>query len=224
MEKNIQKLNQLGLLENNRPTLLYREVYQLYYSMLLQFLNQSLGLTHVEQVLLDATVKPLNQSEKDIYQRMSFLKFFYIRNNLRVECLPEDLLQTLIDRVQTQNNSYDSVMKRLIETTYSDVITDIHSPLGANICYGNLNSLDYFAPNNAVVLGFRNDPDYESDHRDGKWLPMYLQRNSLAKKSQEQVMKLAEEKLSVPLRVISYNEYSKVRDKNSIDDILMPYR
>ena len=216
-ESNFHALQEAGLMNENHLTEMFSKIYEFYSQSLMFYLDKELELSKREEEIENCilSIKPVKDAEKDAYQSLSFLKFFYLRNNLKIERIPKELLTILEDRVRNKQTIFDSTIEDIIKQTVIEVIKNTNYPDGTNINYGPSSSMDYFAPNNAIVLGLRMNPEYEKDTKENPdWFKNYLQKEALLKILREKVMDDAREKLpkDIPLFVIEYHEGSVTKD------------
>ena len=202
------KLKELGFVEGNRVTSMYVQIYELYSSLLLKYLDKLLNLKEKEEQMKNSPmqIQPLKEKDKDAYQSLSPLEFFYVRNDLRLENIPKDYLRILQKRCENKNDQLDAISEQIIQDTYLSVITNSNYKNGTHINYGPTTSTDFFAPNNSIVLGLRRDPEYEKGQGDNpEWTELYLKKE-IVLKALERLIEEAAKKKKIPLEVIIYNE------------------
>ena len=89
----LEKLEELGFIQNGKVTSTYIGIYQLYASLLMEYLDKKLKLREKEEKIKNSPlqIQPLKE-DKDIYQSLSPFEFFFLRNTLRIERLSKDSL------------------------------------------------------------------------------------------------------------------------------------
>lgn len=154
----------------------------------------------------------VQEDEMDKYQYLTknLLKYFYIRNDINVDTLSNDEKQYLINLKNFQDEfELDENIKRFVEQTYKkaifkDVLKDGKK---YSVAYGP-NSSQFFAPNDAIVIGFRYDEFADVGLSDEEWSSLndkqreYL--NDVLKKLQE----YSTQNSDVPVSIIEYDETS----------------
>ena len=215
-ESNITLLREKGLVEGTTVTKLYENIYKYYGLYLLLYLNKKLHLSERENEIQNSILKmkPVKKGEEDSYQSLSSMNFFFIRNNLKIERLSKEDLELLKKRIFQQKQTLDEKTERMIELTYRDVIRNEKYKEGTNINYGPTTSTDFFAPNNSIVLGFRFDPEYETDTKENpNWLETYMKRKTLAQ-ALCHLIEIEAKQQKLPVRVIEYNEETITKNKD----------
>ena len=214
---NLEFLTKLGFYKNGELTNDYYDCYRLYAYFLLSYLNDLLHLTAIEEDAQkgDNPLRPIKREEKDFYQKLSPLNFFYVRNFLKIEKLLSKDIQFLKDRIMSKNFTYDEEAKRVIESSYKEVVKDHEGSDDVMVTYGDFSSGNFFAPNCAIVLGIRISPQFEEDTEDNpNWLEQYCEREDLVSIIINRVEEEAK-KENIVLKVFEYNEES-ARISNTI--------
>ena len=222
-ESSITLMQEKGLVEGVQVTKLFESLYEYYGKYLLLYLDKKLGLSRREQEIKDSALqmKPVKESDKDAYQSLSPLEFFFVRNNLKIERLPEQFIELLKRRVFQQKEELDEKTEQMIELTYRDVIRNEKYKDGTHINYGPTTSTDFFAPNDALVLGFRFDPEYETDTNDNPdWMENYMRKETLAR-ALCRLIRSEAEKQDLPVYVIEYNEATVTKEGLKQDEFQM---
>lgn len=205
----LELLENLGFYKDGQLTDVYHECYQLYNNYLLAYLNEIFFLETIEGAFnkLEYPLKPIKDEDKDDYQKMSLLKFFYIRSFLHIEKLSSKNIDFLKKRVLNKAFSFDKDAKKLIEDSYKKVVKHHVGFDEEIVSYGDFSSGKYFAPNCAIVLGFRYDPQYGDDEDNPQYLEQYCKRKVFADTYINIINKEAEKK-NIPLKVLKFDEYS----------------
>lgn len=207
-----KKLTKLGFVEGTRVTEMYKQIYQLYTSLLLQYLDKLLGLREKEEQIKNSflQLQPIKEEDKDAYQSLSPLEFFYVRNDLKIESITQEYLRLLQKRCENKNYQLDAIAEQIIRDTCMNVVTNTKYKKGTRINYGPSTKDDYFAPNDSIVLGLRRNPEYDKgrEKKDNpEWVEMFFKKEMLM----QALKKLIEEeaaKKGIPLEVIVYDENS----------------
>ena len=219
-ESSVKLLQEKGLAEGVEVSKLFESLYEYYGIYLLQYFDKKLRLSEREKEIQESILqmKPVKEEDKDAYQSLSPMKFFFIRNNLKIERLPQQYIELLKKRVFQQKEELDEKTERMIAETYQTVVRNEKYKDGTHINYGPTTSTDFFAPNDAVVLGFRFDPEYEKDTPENPdWLETYMKRETLAKALCTLVNEEAE-KQGLPVHVIEYNEETVTKSKTQEEE------
>ena len=96
-EVDVEKLKELGFVEGNKVIRAYQDLYQLYTILLTKYVDKRLNLSEREKEIIDHPLhlEPVKEEDQDSYQSLTPLKFFFIRNNLKLERIPKETLQIL---------------------------------------------------------------------------------------------------------------------------------
>lgn len=191
----------------------FRLEYLTYRYFLTEYLIKKLALKEFDEEISNSGLdfSTVKEASMDIYQffSSSILQFFYIRNDLYLNRLTESEKEFLRKRVQNRKVVIDDEILSFIERTYQKVIfKDVfHNGTSCMAFYGPEN-LNFSAPNNAVVVGFRYDEFDMRGLRDEEWQDIYDKQTyflySLLKRMNEEL----KTKLEVPVTVIQYNDFS----------------
>ena len=214
---NLEFLTKLGFYKNGELTNDYYDCYRLYAYFLLSYLNDLLHLTAIEEDAKkgDNPLRPIEREEKDFYQKLSPLNFFYVRNFLKIEKLLSKDIQFLKDRIMSKNFTYDEEAKRMIESSYKEVVKDHEGSDDVIVTYGDFSSGNFFAPNSAIVLGIRFDPQYEDEANDSdEWLKQFAEKKTLVSLFIDMIEKEAENK-NISLKVLEFDENSVKFNNNT---------
>ncbi len=214
---NLEFLTKLGFYKDGKLTNDYYDCYRLYAYFLLSYLNDLLHLTAIEEDAQkgDNPLRPIKREEKDFYQKLSPLNFFYVRNFLKIEKLLSKDIQFLKDRIMSKNFTYDEEAKRMIESSYKEVVKDHEGSDDVIVTYGDFSSGNFFAPNSAIVLGIRFDPQYEDEANDSdEWLKQFAEKKTLVSLFIDMIEKEAENK-NISLKVLEFDENSVKFNNNT---------
>ena len=183
---------------------------------IIKYLKYSFNLDEYEKSMMDNKIKPIEETEMDIYQYLSSneLKYFYIRNNLNIELLDnndKELLLSIKDgSISNEKNSVfiENNYERLIKNQIND---ESHTILGPN-------SSNYIVPVNTLVLGFRYDEYIKRPNQtDEEWSK---EREKIEGNNEllfYYMKKTFENTIHKPIEIIKYDEFS-VNKKDEIED------
>ncbi len=96
-KNNIEKLNKVGLIENNQKNELYNELVQFYKKSIEIYLDKILNLSEIENEFLSKINYPIIPSNEFIkqFEVNSIWKIFYLKNEIFLERLSEEELLNL---------------------------------------------------------------------------------------------------------------------------------
>ncbi|MDD4624569.1 MAG: hypothetical protein PHX40_04285 [Bacilli bacterium] len=194
----------------------YIIMYKACTNLLIKYLKYSFNLDEYEKSMMDNKIKPIEETEMDIYQYLSSneLKYFYIRNNLNIELLDnndKELLLSIKDgSISNEKNSVfiENNYERLIKNQINDESHTISGP----------NSSNYIVPVNTLVLGFRYDEYIKRPNQtDEEWSK---EREKIEGNNEllfYYMKKTFENTIHKPIEIIKYDEFS-VNKKDEIED------
>ena len=187
--------------------------YSLYHNWLLKYLINKLKLKKYDDLFFysDLKFRTISPKNMDIYQYLASndLKYFYLRNNLHLDNLFEEELDFLV-RVSTgKDYDYDDEKEKFVESTYQKVIFDdiLGNNQIVNINYGP-ESGSFFAPNNAIVIGFRYNELYNIGMTDDEWDELHDKQITALNNILNLFDVEAQNALHVPHQIIIFNEFS----------------
>ena len=179
----------------------YFSLQAMYASLLNAYLNLKLGISNIEQKLDSIGCRPTE--DKDQYQLLSNIKYFYVRNNLYIEHLTKEQIQQLID----SNGIFNNETYALIETTFKDIIKTYNFNLDKFTIFYGPSSSNFQRPNDSLVIGYRfaeeDDSLYPSEE---VWYDDYIKRYGFVKDSMPQFEKEWSRILNVETSLIQYDE------------------
>lgn len=191
----------------------YLELYSVYLSMLLKYLDYKCSLKFFDEIILNDEMKfkAISEENMDLYQYScsNLLKYFYIRSNIYIERLSKEEIEFL--KIQNLNfndkNSYQ--IENFICNTLSKVIFETKD--SNEIFYTNYgpDSKNFIKPNNALILGVRFDDYYiREDESQETW----VNNNNIRLSRLIAISEMVEDSLSItlkiPVYVIKYNDFS----------------
>ena len=198
----------------------YLDLYLLYYDLLYKYLISKLELQKYDDMLLNSQniFYQVAIENMDLYQKIGskYLKYFYLRNNLYIERLSKEELDFLNKKLVNNNHDLDNETLTFINNTYQKVILENYQGEVYNINYGP-DSLSFYKPNNALIIGVRFDNYYKSPlESDDEWNNKYNDRLY----ELEIIMKILSrklEKFETLGYVIEYNDFS-IKNLNSNEE------
>ena len=207
-QANIEELKKIDLVENDVVLPIYIDIYRLYSFLFMEYLDRKIQLRKRESEIKNSLfhLQPLNEEEKDFYQLLSPLEFFYIRNHLNIEKIPKKSLQVLIDRCKEKNNELDSIVEGIIQETYLDVITNDQFAKKSSINYALNGTIPLMASNDSIVLGLRRDPEYEKGvGHNPEWVELSIKKDLLLE-ALKQIVEEDAKNNGLKLTVFIFNE------------------
>lgn len=212
---NIKELEKNNWYQNGKLSEEFIILYQMYYKLLEKYIDKALNITEMDQIIKESQFhfKEVDSKEKDIYQTFSEFSYFYLRNTLYIEKLDELELQELKKKISSNDTTLDEDTELLIKNSYEKVITTDNVEKSTMINYGPHNAKEYYAQNNALVLGVRYDPEYDAsrtnpDYDDNLWDENNDKQMCLIRAVINTVNEEAQDKLVVPVKTIEYDENS----------------
>lgn len=217
-DSDFNKLQELGFLINGELTDEYISIYKLYNNYLLHHIDSLIGLSsYIEESMLsrEPTIKPVEKELQDPFQKLSYLNYFFIRNSLKIERLPNDVIQILKERINSGKTQFDEEANKLVMKTIINVIKNETVKDGVFINYGFPYNSDVFAPNNAVVLGMRVDiiSDTEDDEH---FIDNFIKKREKVNKVKSFISDEMNKYYPIPFKLIEYDDSS---DDYSISDV-----
>ncbi len=203
-----------GLAKNQTLTEEYFLAQSLYYHFLEMYLEKKLGLFEQEKKF-PSTCRPVEESEKDIYQSLSNHRYFYIRNTLYVENLLKSEIGILFNHAKDEELTEE--VENLIQSTLTKVITTQKNQEHFITNYGPA-SEPYFAPNDILVLGLRFAEEDDSLYRsEEEWMKDYMNRRAVITNMVESLPQYFSNQLGQDVQVIEY--FSESVKKKSSDEL-----
>ncbi len=216
-----EEFEQIELKENER-TKEFQLEYLTYRYFLTEYLLRKLLLKKFDEEVSNSGLEflPIKENSMDIYQLFSspILQFFYVRNDLYLSRMTEEERNFFKSRIRERNIVIDEEISAFIEKTYQKVIfKDVfHNGSSCMAFYGPEN-LNFSAPNNSIVIGFRYDEFNMNGLSEDDWQSRYDKQSyfsySLLKRMNEEL----KDKLKVPVIVIKYSDFS-IRYRPSYHD------
>lgn len=198
---------------NNKKT--YLEIYSIYRKLFSDYIVDKLHLKNYDFELTNSNMNFVKVAEKDmdIYQNFNkdILNYFYVRNNLYIERLTPSERKILYAKFLNNDYNLDENTKLIIENSYKRVIfEDIHKD--SSSCYINMgpDNIDYYVPNQSIIIGFRYDEFNLNGLSDEEWDNLHDKQLVYLSEFLSKMLKQINNnnKLNLPIQVIKYNEYS----------------
>lgn len=196
----------------------YLNLSTLYRALLNEYIKQ-LGLENYENVIKNSELNfiPVNSSDQDFYQyyNNSNLEYYYIRNNIYIDRLSEYEKKYLQNKLNTHDYSLNDQDINFVSQTLSKLIKEIHdnTPEPFEVNFGPL-STSFFAPNDALVIGFRYDMFNDNGMDEDVFAENYERQREFCLNLNEQLESQLQNKLSIPIKVIEYDEHSIKKNKS----------
>ena len=195
---------------NNDGKQEYLNLYLLYYNLLYKYLIPKLNLKQYDNMLLnsDNIFYQVPLENMDLYQRIgsSYLKYFYLRNNIYIERLTKEELEFLKKKLLSNNTELDKETIVFIENTYQKVMLETPNNI-VNISYGP-DSYNFYKPSNNIIIGVRFDNYYKKENEsDSEWNDKYNDRIYELEIVTKFLAKRLED-FKVPCSIIIYNDFS----------------
>ena len=196
----------------------YLNLSTLYRLLLNEYIKQ-LGLENYENTIKNSELKfiPINASKQDFYQyyNNSNLAYYYIRNNIYINRLNEKEKEYLQKKLNSHDYSLNNQDINFISQTLCKVIKEVHDntsePFDVN--FGPL-STNFFAPNNALVIGFRYDMFNDNGMDEDTFVDNYEKKREFCLSLNEQLEIEIQNRLQIPVKVIEYDENSIKKNQN----------
>ena len=198
----------------------YIKLYNLYRSLLTEYIIDTLELKKYDEKILKSNLnfKQTNKEEMDSYQYFSSeeLKYLYIRNNIYIEKLDENEMSFLKNVLNSNLYSLNEETKKFIVNTYEKVISECRENDGKeSFTFYGPNTTRFMASNKSLIIGMRYDEFAEDGLNDDEWYDRHVsQILDYLPQIFFEIESNSEEKISMPLRVLRYNEYSIIKRKN----------
>lgn len=188
----------------------YIKLYNAYRELFTEYIEKKLELKKYDEKIIKSKLNfhRIQSENMDIYQYFSceVLKYIYVRNNIHIERLTKE--DKIFLELQSGNVKLNKETITFVERTYEKIIFEDILKSG-EICmiqYGP-NSSNFFARNDAVVIGIRYDKFVEQEINNNWDRSNEKQREFLFELMQE-MNKEFKEKLKVPVVVIEYDDLS----------------
>lgn len=196
----------------------YLNLSTLYRLLLNEYIKQ-LGLENYENTIKNSELKfiPINASKQDFYQyyNNSNLAYYYIRNNIYINRLNGTEKEYLQKKLNSHDYSLNNQDINFISQTLCKVIKEVHDntsePFDVN--FGPL-STNFFAPNNALVIGFRYDMFNDNGMDEDTFVDNYEKQREFCLSLNEQLEIEIQNRLQIPVKVIEYDENSIKKNQN----------
>lgn len=201
----------------------YLLLYNMYRKLFTVYIMQKLKLKNydkkIEKSELGFTAN--KKQDMDIYQYFSsdILKYFYIRNNIYIEKLNKKEIDFLEKKIQSKNYELDDETMQIIESSYRRVIFEDVLKNG-ELCktlYGP-NSSNFFADNNAIIIGVRYDEFAENNLNDDEWDELHQQQVEFLESLITRMNKNLNSNSAVPIEILEYSEFSIIPRKKFKSD------
>ena len=178
-----------------------------YHNYLMQFLIKNCQLDTLDNIFVKSKNNfcAVSLDKMDLYQYLcsEYLKYLYIRNNLYIERLTPDEKQELNSIIAQDDGTLSDEAIVFIQKTINKVLSEeVNSTTLVN--FGPSDSISYFAPANALVIGVRFD-DYQ-DFDDDDWADKNFAREQELEFALQYIESAISHKLNIDTKVIRYND------------------
>lgn len=200
----------------------YLMEYSLYRNWFTEYMMKKLNLEEYDSKLKNSGLnfEEVKEENMDIYQYFSSekLRYFYLRNNIYPEKLNEEDTKFLQERIENGQLDLDEQAEEIIQKTYKTVIKETIGQDDGKyfVAYGPQNR-NFFASNEALVIGMRYDEYVETNLNDEEWAK---QRDSqlvyLVNLIREMTDKI-EKEFDNPVKIIKYSQFSTRSRENLIE-------
>ena len=123
---NIEKAQEKNLIINDDCSL-YSSIQKLYLKGLEKIISDKIDLKIYDDMFnnLQCEIKPITSDKKTYYHKLSDLKlnFIFIRNNMYVEKLSNEVLDYFKNKINNNDFNIDDMTLNIINNTYKDVIS-----------------------------------------------------------------------------------------------------
>lgn len=204
----------------------YIKVYTLYRRWFSKYIIEKLGLKEYDNQIKDSEldIVPIGTQNMDMYQYFSKddLTYFYIRNDIYIDRLDDTEKEYIKGKIAERKYDLDEESKGFIERTYKKVIIhEIAKRFKNSVVFYGQNTRSYEAPSDALVIGARYDEFVENNLSDEEWRKLHDEQFLFLQSMYDEMSVLLEDKVDMPVSVISYNDYSIEKlfanPKSSID-------
>ena len=180
----------------------YVILYNKYRKMITQYIISEINLKDWdEQINKQKYIKPLDETQMDIYQYCvsDELKYIYIRNNIHIERLTKEEKEFL-NKVNHTKKELTQEEKEYIKNTYPKVIAEYN---GEGRFIANLGNAmtGFLVTENAVVLGIRYNLENPND------IEQVFNANGFCKLIIDQIRIKEKTKLELPIIGNIYSEF-----------------
>ena len=193
----------------------YLDLYLTYQILLTDYLAHTLGLKEFENQLKNSNLKykKVDEENMDIYQYLSNLDYFYVRNNLYLEHLSEEEKRFLQSKINNDNLDEQSTI--FIQNTMSKVLDENYGKDPKPVVFGPLDS-NYMALSNELVIGFRYDKYNLQGMSDDEWNDNFEKQEDDLEIKLDDLRKNISQFSIMPVKIIEYNDYNiKKKETNT---------
>lgn len=203
-----------GMDDNSKNN--YFRMYSLYMDLLTQYLIKNTPLKDYDNYLLNSELNfvSINDDRQDVYQKLcnDKLKYFYVRNNLYLSRLSKEEFEYLKRIYMTNDFGLNSITENFIQNTYKKVIAEEIGVENTLIHYGPV-SPRFFAPIDALVIGFRYDDFNYNGMSDNEWDINYTKQKEFLYKNIPTLLNTMKTNLNNNnIALIKYDDFSVVND------------
>ena len=160
---NRQKLERIGLIQQDQFSDEYFKIYSTYKFLLEKWILSVMPLRYYEDKIKFSkySFDFVSEDSMDVYQYYSNmnLNYIYLRNNIYVENFDEKEIKYILDKCDSNNLVLDNNTIEFLNRTYKKAISDSFCDpfLQTNIIYHPSNNFNYSLASDTIVLGLRYD-------------------------------------------------------------------
>lgn len=191
----------------------YLNLYSFYHHLTLLYLTKQLPIVEFDQHFSNSALKykEISIEKMDMYQKLSspVLHYFYIRNNFYLDRLTLPERQYLENRMLEGNMELDATLMNVLHNSIPRVIVE-EQVQGTNKKETNFGPISprFFAPVNALVIGFRFDEFDYNGLSDQEWAILDDQRRKDIDLTLDTMGKRIREQTNMPFSLIQYDDFS----------------
>ena len=217
---NNDKLNIKEMSQNLKTDFL--KMYSFYMNLFTKYLTTKTLIKKFDDYLNHSNLNfvKIEEENKDIYQKLSgnTLKYFYVRNNLYLDRLTTEEIMFLKNLIINNSMELDSKTEKFIESTYKKLMfEDIDESSDILTNFGPEN-IQFFAPSNALIIGFRYDEFNYNGMSDKEWDENYNKQILLLENIFKQLNENIKNNFNNNSYIIKYDDFS-IKKKINEDNI-----
>lgn len=200
---------------NSNQKEMYIKCLNYYYEVFVSYLVNKLDLKKHDQNLSNSKNNfiKVTPEKMDIYQSLSSfeLNYLYLRNNIYLEHLTKEEINLLYTFMMNNIGIDSTELISFIEKTYPRLIFETKEV--TNINFGPESS-SFIAPSNNIIIGIRID-DFQDAELVPNWEELHNNREFELEFFINYLKNELQNKLSVPVTIIRYDDLSVKKKHNS---------
>jgi len=147
------------------------------------------------------------EEEKDFYQYLSTLKYFYLRNNLYIERLENDYIKKINEIDITKEQDINELLQ-IVMKTYKEIIIEYPEVSTDTIISFGFDDINLMPYNGSVIIGFRYDEYRNEETLGDNWENNYKKQVEMLEKMLPMLEEGFANILKNNVKIIQYNEFS----------------